>query len=75
MTLGAPVVLAAAEFDDRDLVFAALRDDLRLDLAAFDERRADLDLGAFADKQNVLERDGIAKQTSLMGLSSGYHGW
>jgi len=21
------------------------------------------------------ERDGIAKQTSLMGLSSGYHGW
>ena len=31
MTLGAPVVLAAAEFDDDDLVLAALRDDLGLD--------------------------------------------
>src|SRR5262245_14660949 len=60
MTLGAPVVLAAAEFDDDDLVLAALRDDLRLDLAAFYERRADFDLGALAYEQNLIEGHGIA---------------
>ena len=37
-----------------------LRDDLGLDLAALHERRADLDLGALADEQHLIERDGIA---------------
>src|SRR5688572_27906287 len=60
MTEDALVVLAAPELDDRDLVFSALRYDLRLDLAALQQRRADLDLGAFADEQDVLERDGVA---------------
>ena len=60
MTLGAPVVLAAAEFDDDDFVLSALRDDLGLDLAARYERRADLDLRAFADEENLIEGDGVA---------------
>jgi hypothetical protein len=60
MTLGAPIVLAAAEFDDRDLVLAPLRDDLGVDLAAFDERRAELDLLSLADEQDLIECDGVA---------------
>ena len=43
-----------------DLVLAALRDDLGLDLAARHERCADLDLRALADEQHFIERDGIA---------------
>src|SRR5262245_34847099 len=60
MTLGTPVVLAAAEFDDDDFVLAALRDDLLLDLAAGYERRADFDLRAFADEEDLIEGHGIA---------------
>src|SRR5262245_25984647 len=48
MTLDALVVLAAPELDDDDLVVAALRDDLALDFAALEQRRADFDVGAFA---------------------------
>src|SRR6185295_20226352 len=62
MTLHALVVLTAPELDDHDLVGSALRDDLRFDFAALHERRADLDLRAFADEQDVLERDGIANR-------------
>src|SRR5688572_6149152 len=60
MTLNALVVLTAPELDDDDLVVAALRDDLGLDLAAAHERRADLDLRPLADEQDLIERDGIA---------------
>src|SRR5688572_19637803 len=60
MTLSTPVMLTAPEFDDDDLVFATLRDDLRLDLAAADERCADFDGGALADEQHLIERDSIA---------------
>src|SRR5688572_4207726 len=60
MTLSSAVVLTTPEFDDRDLVVAALRDDLRLDLAALQERRADFDARALADEQHLIERDGIA---------------
>ncbi len=37
-----------------------LRDYFGLDLAAGQERRADLDVGAFADEQHLVERDGVA---------------
>jgi hypothetical protein len=60
MTLSTPVVLTAPEFDDDDLVLATLRDDLRLDLAATDERCTDFDAGALADEQHLIERDSIA---------------
>src|SRR5262245_33709085 len=54
------VVLAPAEFDDTNLVGLALRRDLGLDLAAVQERRADLDVGALADHQYFIDLHGIA---------------
>ena len=60
MPVLALVVLATAKLDDPNLVGAALRDDLGLDLAAAHERRANLDAGPFAHHQNLIELDGIA---------------
>src|SRR5882672_3202569 len=60
MPLLALVVLAAAEFDDADLIALALGRDLRLDLAPVDQRLAYLDVGALADHQDLIELHGIA---------------
>src|ERR1044072_7854831 len=54
------VVLAAAEFDDANLVVAAMGRDLGLDLAAVDQRLADLDVGALANHQHLIELHGVA---------------
>src|SRR5512138_407498 len=54
------VVLAAAELDDDLLVaLAVLGNDAR-NLAAGQQRRADLDVGALADEQDLVELDGGA---------------
>ena len=60
MPLRALVVLTAPELDDRDLVLAALRDHLALDLTARHEWSADLDLRALAHEQHLVELDGVA---------------
>jgi hypothetical protein len=60
MTLRAPVVLTPAKLDDDDFFVATLRDDLRGYLAAGNEGRSDLDAGAFAYHQHLIELDGIA---------------
>jgi hypothetical protein len=54
------VVLAALEFNNLDLSTAALRSDLRLNLASGKYRRSDPDVAAFADEQDLIEFDGIA---------------
>jgi len=60
MPFDALVVSAALEFDDHDLVRAALRDDLALDLTPGQERFPDLEAGAFANEEYLIEIDGIA---------------
>src|SRR5882672_11080459 len=60
MTLCAPVVFTLTEFDDHDLFIATLRDDLGGHLAAGYERSTDLDVGALADHQYLVELDGCA---------------
>src|SRR6185436_11463842 len=54
----AQVVLAAAEFHDDLLVTLAVLLDDGLDLAALEQRRADLDVVAIGEQQHVAERHG-----------------
>jgi len=63
MPLSTPVVLTAAEFDDRDLVLSTLRDDLAFDGATCDERCTDFDARAFTDDQHLVERHGVADRS------------
>ena len=54
------VVLAAAEFDDADLVFAAVLDDRRGNERAGDRRRTDADAIARTEQQHLVEIDRCA---------------
>jgi hypothetical protein len=59
MALRPLVMLAAPEFDDGDLVTAALGHDLALDLAAADERCTYFDIGAGAYHEHLVELDRV----------------
>src|SRR5262245_41858203 len=55
MVLPAQVVLAAAEFDDRHLLALAVANDRGDDLAALEQRGAELHIGAIAHEQDLTE--------------------
>src|SRR5258708_18679320 len=57
MALRFLVVLAPAQLEDFQLLAASGRHHRALHLGAGDERRADLQVVAFADEQNLVERD------------------
>jgi len=61
MVLTAQVVLAPAEFHDRDLLALAVTHDRGDDLAAREEGRAQLDVGALTQEQHLAELDGGAR--------------
>src|SRR5690606_21599714 len=60
MPLGPPIVGAALEFHDLDLLRAALAHDLALDLAAGHQRCADAHVLPLADEEDLVEVDDIA---------------
>src|SRR5258708_2111242 len=57
MALRFLVVLAPAQLEDFQFLVASVRHHRALHLGAGDERRADLQVVAFADEQNLVERD------------------
>src|ERR1700722_15599618 len=60
MRLLSQIVRTALELDDRDLGAFAMAYDSADDLAAFEERGAELHVSAFADEQDFAELDGRA---------------
>jgi hypothetical protein len=54
------VVRPTLEFDDRDLVVAALRYDFALHFAALEQRRPDFDVGALTHHEHLIELDFVA---------------
>src|SRR5690606_6008521 len=57
MALALLVVLATAHLEDFDLGMTALCKNSSLDHGAFNERRADLQLLAFANRQHLVQRN------------------
>src|SRR5690606_11153629 len=60
MTCRAPIMRAALELHDLDLLAAALVQDLALHFAAGHEGRADPHIGPVADEQNLIEIDDVS---------------